>query len=93
MLVVYARASLRASWCRSLKDKRAVIKPLIQKLRAAFNVSAAESGHQDSHSLLEISLAYLAFDTAQADSLSERLYGFILSNTDAELLGWEISVL
>lgn len=88
MLVLYTKALLRAEWCRSLKDKRAAVKPLLHKLRSTFNVSAAETGHQDSHTLFEIGLAMLAFDAAQADSMAESLYAFILGNTDAELLEW-----
>ncbi|NLX82269.1 MAG: DUF503 domain-containing protein [Clostridiales bacterium] len=90
MLLVYVIARLRAPWCRSLKDKRSEIKKLIHKLRQTFNVSVAESGSQDIHTLLQITIAALAFDASQADSIKERLYTFVEGNTDAEIIGFEV---
>ena len=90
MLLVYVTVRLRAPWCRSLKDKRSVIKRLTHKLRQTFNVSVVESGSQDILNLLEIGIAALAFDAAQADSITERLYNFMESNTDAEIIGFEV---
>lgn len=90
MIVLTVTLRLRAPWCQGLKDKRSVTKPLLHKLRQTFNVSAVESGAQDLHTLIELTLAALAFDNAQADSIQENLYRFVESNTDAEIVAWEV---
>lgn len=90
MIVLAVEARLLAPFCRSLKDKRALVKPLLSRLRQTFNASAVESASQDHHSHITLTIAALAFDSAQADSIQENLYRFIESNTEAELIGWDV---
>ncbi|NLE70216.1 MAG: DUF503 domain-containing protein [Clostridiales bacterium] len=92
MIILTVTLRLRAPWCQGLKDKRSVTKPLLHKLRQTFNVSAVESGAQDLHTLIELTIAALAFDSAQADSIEENLYRFVAGNTDAEIVAWEVEV-
>ncbi len=47
MLVALERFDLRIPACRSLKEKRHVVKALTSALRSSFNVSVAEVEHQD----------------------------------------------
>lgn len=89
MLTLVITMRLRADWCRSLKDKRSEIKRLCHLLRSKFNVSVAESGQQDTWNLIQLTLAALAFDQAQGDSMGETFYDFVLGNTDAEMVLWE----
>lgn len=90
MLLLYVDVRLRASWCRSLKDKRSAVKPLLSSLRRRFNVTAVEAGSQDIHTLIELAVAALAFDAAQADGIAERLYTFMEGATDAEIIEWSV---
>ena len=85
--------SFRAPWCRSLKDKRSEVKRVISRLRAAFNVSVVEAGHQDSHTLFDITVAALAFGQAQADSIRESILRLAQSVTEAELFEEEAELL
>jgi uncharacterized protein YlxP (DUF503 family) len=48
---------LHLEGCLSLKDKRSVVKPLTAALRRQFNVSVAETGHQDLWQRAEIACA------------------------------------
>lgn len=89
MQVLVVTVGLRASWCGSLKDKRSVVKPLLNKLRQAFNISAFESGRQDSRTMIEITIAGLCFDAASGDSLNEALYSFLERETEAEIIAWD----
>ncbi|HSK69411.1 MAG TPA: DUF503 domain-containing protein [Candidatus Limnocylindria bacterium] len=89
MIVLLVTARLRAPWCRSLKDKRSVVAGVMNALKKRFNVSVAESGLQDSHTLMEISAAALAFDAAQADAVAQSLYAAAQGATDAELYEWD----
>lgn len=88
MLILLVTLRLRAPWCRSLKDKRSLVKPLILSLRRSFSVSVIESGLQDAHGLAELSIAALAADRSQADGIAERLYRAVESSTDAEIIDW-----
>lgn len=47
MLVLLERFDLRIPGCRSLKEKRHVVKGLTAALRQRFDVSVAEVDHQD----------------------------------------------
>mgnify|MGYP002540040010 FL=1 len=76
--------TFRAPWCKSLKDKRSLVKRLVMGLRHQFNASVCESGHQQTLTLMEIQLAMLAFDRAQADSMGEQVLRFVERVTEAE---------
>lgn len=76
--------TFRAPWCKSLKDKRSLVKRLVMGLRHQFNASVCESGHQQTLTLMEIQLAMLAFDRAQADSMGEQVLRFVERATEAE---------
>ncbi|HET7598843.1 MAG TPA: DUF503 domain-containing protein [Gemmatimonadales bacterium] len=64
MVVAVRTWELHLEGCRSLKDKRSVLRPLTSSLRRAFNVSVAETGHQDLWQRAEIACA--AVGTARA---------------------------
>jgi len=57
---------------RTLKDKRSLIKPFIARCRQAFNVSIAETAHQDSSRQAEFTLTTACGDARviQADFAS-----------------------
>ncbi len=93
MRILTMTIRLHAPWCYSLKDKRSEVKRLLSRLRAKFNLSAAEVGEQDSISLIELGVAAIAFSAAQADSIAETVVGFIQSNTEAEILSVEKELL
>jgi uncharacterized protein len=54
---------------RSLKDKRAVVKSLKDRLRVKLNVSVAETGQQDLWQRAEITACVVAADRRQANSI------------------------
>jgi len=89
VLVLLVTLRLRAPWCRSLKDKRSETRRLLSAITGKFNVSAVESGLQDVHTLIEISVAALAFHTAQADGVYESICAFVQANAQAELYACE----
>ena len=93
MRVLVMTLRLRAPWCQSLKDKRAALRPVLLGLRRRFNVSAAESGLQDAHQLMEITLALLVHSAAQGDSLREQVLQALKQLTEAEVYGEEAEYL
>ena len=81
--------TFRAPWCKSLKDKRSLVKRLVMGLRHQFNASVCESGHQQMLTLMEIQLA---FDRAQADSMGEQVLWFVERATEAELVDSQVEI-
>ena len=86
MKILLMRVTLRASWVHSLKEKRMVIKSLIQRLRNKFNISVGEVDEQDVHQTLVIGIAGVCGTSAQVDSTIESIISFIEENTDAEIV-------
>lgn len=86
MNVLIMEITLRASWVNSLKEKRMIVKSIIQKLKNKFNISVAEIGEQDVHKTIVIGIAAICGSSAQADSTMEHIISFVESNTDAEII-------
>lgn len=83
------KVTLRASWVHSLKEKRMVIRSIMQKLKNKFNISVAEVDMQDTHQILVIGISGVCTNTQQIDSTAENIISFIESNTEAELIDIE----
>ena len=60
---------LHVAGCQSLKDKRQVIKSLKDRLHAKFNVSAAETDHQELLQRAEIAVCVVSSDRKHAQSV------------------------
>jgi uncharacterized protein YlxP (DUF503 family) len=74
---------LHAPWVHSLKEKRMETKSLIAKVRAKFNVSAAEAEEQDTLKTIVLSFAALAGNAALADSITDHILNFLEENSEA----------
>lgn len=64
--------------CQSLKEKRRVVRSLKDRLHGRFNVSVAETGHQDLWQRAELTACVVAMARGQADSVlasADRLVG------------------
>ena len=85
--------TLRASWVHSLKEKRMVLKSIMQKLKNKFNISVAEVEMQDTHQTLVIGISGVCTSNAQVDSTMENILSFIECNTDAELINIEKEII
>ncbi len=77
---------LRASWVRSLKEKRMIVKSLTAQLQNRFHVSAAEIDEQDVHRIIVIAVAAIVPHNAMADSLMNEISLFVEENCDAEMI-------
>lgn len=57
---------------RSLKQKRAVVRSVTDRLRSRFNLSVAETGHQDTWQRAEIAVCGVSNDRRHLESLLDR---------------------
>ncbi|ASW43267.1 DUF503 domain-containing protein [Clostridium isatidis] len=89
MRILIMRVTLRASWVHSLKEKRMVIKSIMQKLKNKFNISVSEVAEQDIHQILVIGIAAVCGSSAQISSIMENIISFIEENCDAEIINIE----
>jgi hypothetical protein len=77
----------------SLKDKRRVVKSILDSARRRFNVSAAEIDHLDSHRRAGIAFACVSNDKAVANSLLDKIRGFVESNPLCEIAEAEMELI
>ena len=89
MIVAVLTVRLALPWARSLKDKRSVKRSLCDRIRARFNAAVLESGLQEQHQLLELSVAVLGDSPAQLEALLERVVVWMETATDAAVVSVE----
>ena len=73
--------------CSSLKEKRAVVRSLKDRVRHKFNVSVAETAHQDVHVRAQVSVALVATDRRFAESVLDKVDHFVQENARAVISG------
>lgn len=87
MVVGVVSFELSLPGCRSLKEKRSVVKSLRERIRNRFNASVAETAHQDVWTRGELTVAVVAADRRRADSVLDRIDTFIVEDGRAVLSG------
>jgi uncharacterized protein len=79
---------------RSLKEKRQVIRPLMERLRRQFNVAVAEVEEQDAWQTAVIGLAVVSNEAGHAERQLDRIVEAIeQSRIDAEVVDRQIDVM
>ncbi|MDX1493568.1 MAG: DUF503 domain-containing protein [Longimicrobiales bacterium] len=87
MIVASQTWELAIPGCSSLKEKRAVIRSMRDRLRSKFNVSVAETGLQDVHARAELSIAFVTTDRRLAESILDKTDLFVESLGTAVIVG------
>ena len=89
MYAAAVRYDLRIPGVRSLKAKRAVVRPLIESLRSRMPVSVAEVEHHDRWQRAAIGVAAVASTHAHLRDLLDSVDRFVWSRPDVEVIGAE----
>ena len=89
MIVVACEVTFRAEWVSSLKEKRMVVKSLVEKTKHKFNASVAEVAEQDVHKIIIIGFACVTNEKRHGESMVQHILDFMEKNTDAELISAE----
>jgi uncharacterized protein len=71
---------------RSLKAKRAVVRPIVEGLRNRFHVSVAEVAFHDQWQRTRIGIAVVAESDGHLREVLDRVERFVAGRPDAELL-------
>ena len=69
MIVGLITWELHLASCQSLKDKRSVLKSLKDRLHQRFNVSVAETAHQELWQRAELTASVVSTDRRHAESV------------------------
>lgn len=80
MVIGVRSFELHVAGAHSLKDKRSVVKSLRDRLHNEFNVSVAETGHNDAWQTAELTVCIVSTDRRHADSVLTAVDRFIESN-------------
>jgi uncharacterized protein YlxP (DUF503 family) len=83
------RFDLHVPQSRSLKAKRAVIRPIVEGLRHRFRVSAAEVDHHDQWQRSAIAAAVVTQSDSQLREVLAAIERFVVAAPEVELLDVE----
>lgn len=87
MIVASISWQLSLPGCGSLKEKRAVVRSLKDRLRHRFNISVAETDFQDVWTRAELSVALVATDGRFAESVLDKIDHFVEEEARAVITG------
>lgn len=77
MFVAIGTVTLHLPGIGSLKEKRSIIKSLLERIRARYNVSAAEIGNHDIHGRATLGIAAISAAGDHAQRQIETVFRFI----------------
>lgn len=85
-----ARLFVRES--RTLKEKRQVVRSILERVRNGFNVSAAEVDSHDDVKVATLAFATVGFETAAVQHVLQQIAEALRRHPVAEYLGGQTSV-
>ncbi len=86
MYVLALDIDLHLPACRSLKAKRATLRPVIEGLRRRFHVSVAEVGDNDVWQRARIGVAAVAGTESHVRDVMDEVERFVWAQPDIEVL-------
>lgn len=93
MVVGVATVELYLHGVHSLKEKRGVVRRVVERVRSRFPVSAAEVDHLDRHQQATVAVAIVSNDGRVADSVLNKVLAFVEDMHLAEVTGTELEIL
>jgi uncharacterized protein len=75
---------------RSLKDKRQVVRSIVDKIRSNFHIACAEVGHQDDVKVIELGLAAVGPESEPLVGLMQKIQEALRGHPIVEYLQGEI---
>ena len=93
MVIGTGKIYLYADWVHSLKEKRAIVKSIIDKVKNRFNISIAEVENLDMHKSIVLGLACVSNSTRHSDSCIQKVIEYIEQNTEVVVERIETKIL
>jgi len=92
MYIGACKLYLTADWVTSLKEKRSVVKGIVERTKHRFNVSIAEIEDMDEHKRIVVGFACVSNGGRHAEDMVRSVAAFIENNTDARVDGTETEI-
>lgn len=89
MIVGVCRIGLSLPGNASLKGKRAVVRKIVERVRARFQVAAAEVEDMDVHQRATLGFACVSNDSRHAESVLAKVREFVAGATEAVVISDE----
>lgn len=85
-------ARLEMPWVRSLKEKRALVKPAVEKLKSRFPVSAARLAGQDEWSWEAVAFTLIGHDRVWVETTLQQAAQFLATQSGVQVAQewWQI---
>ncbi len=80
-------------YARSLKDKRKVIKSIINSIQSKFNISISEVSSQDNVTVGEIGFSMVSSDKNYINSLFDKILNIINDNYDIVVMNEDYEIM
>ena len=80
MVIGFGYVTIHVFESHSLKEKRKVVRSLLERARNRYNVSISEVDHQDSWQVAGIGFTCISNSASHADSMLAEILRFIESN-------------
>ncbi|MPM40751.1 hypothetical protein SDC9_87399 [bioreactor metagenome] len=93
MIIGSCKVYMNAPFSHSLKEKRMVVKSLIQKVRNKYNVSIAEVEDQDLHQSIVIGIVAVSTTTSHANSIVQNVINYIEEISEADIIDSYIEII
>jgi len=77
----------------SLKEKRRILKSIIDRVRSRFNVSIAEVDHNDLWQKASIGIACVANEGSHVNEVLSNVVNFVETSFDVNLIDYSIQVI
>lgn len=92
MIVGVLRVELSLPGSHSLKDKRRLLRSLLDRLHNEFNVSAAEVDHQDSRRHALVGVSCVSGQAAHANAVLSRVLAVVERESEMVVTGVEMEM-
>ncbi len=89
MVVVISVFELHIPEGRSLKQKRRIIKGIMERIHHRYRVSIAETDYHDLHQRAEIAIAAVHRSRSEMDRMMQGIRNLVEDTPGALLLSWE----
>ncbi|MFQ3549730.1 MAG: DUF503 domain-containing protein [Armatimonadota bacterium] len=93
MFIGVLRVLLEISGSTSLKDKRQVVKSILDSIRNKHNASCAEVGFLNNHNKAELGFACVSNDKVVVNNILNKIFEYIDSNPLCEIIEHEFELL
>jgi len=93
VIVAVVRLSIYIQHSHSLKEKRAVIRKLVDRIQARFKLHVAEVGGQDTWQRAQLGFAVVGSDGQVVESIADEVVRSVESSVDGQVVSVDREVL